>query len=248
LFQSNLTLGRTLRGATFQLERLSAQQRHRSQTHTKSRQYLHEFIVLSILDGLARRKAWSRLPLQYSPESEAPMNDVLRRPLKQHRPNLLRPASIEDMLDYQLYLIYRDCGYVTERMCKLEFGVNRRRWRIIATLSSAEGITVSELAERADLDIAQTSRTIGTLSREGYTKRLSNPGNARLAQVILTAKGRNLYNSMFSSYCRINKDLLRGLDEKQVEQLTSIIGALRVAAEQTMKTKSNAVRVADVSK
>jgi DNA-binding MarR family transcriptional regulator len=207
---------------------------------------LREFILLSILHDLAGRKAWSRLPVQDPPESDDPMNDELRRPLKQHRPNLLRPAGIEDMLDYQLYLIYRDCGYVTERMCKLEFGVNRRRWRIIATLSSAEGITVSELAERADLDIAQTSRAIGTLSREGYTKRLSNPGNARLAQVILTAKGRNLYNSMFSSYCRINKDLLRGLDEKQVEQLTSIIGALRLAAEQIMKTKSNAVRATDV--
>jgi DNA-binding MarR family transcriptional regulator len=149
---------------------------------------------------------------------------------------LLRPASIEDMLDYQLYLIYRDCGYVTERMCKREFGVNRRRWRIIATLSSAEGITVSELAQRADLDIAQTSRTVGTLSREGYLKRLSNPDNARLAQVILTAKGRSLYDSMFSNYCKINKELLRGLDQKQVDQLTSIIGALRLAAEQIMTT------------
>jgi DNA-binding MarR family transcriptional regulator len=138
------------------------------------------------------------------------------------------------MLDYQLYLIHRDCGYVTERMCKREFGVNRRRWRIIATLSSAEGITVSELAQRADLDIAQTSRTVGTLSREGYLRRLSNPDNARLAQVILTAKGRSLYDSMFSNYCKINKELLRGLDQKQVDQLTSIIGALRLAAEQIM--------------
>jgi DNA-binding MarR family transcriptional regulator len=170
----------------------------------------------------------------YLHESDIPMNAESRRPLQQHRPNLLRPASIEDMLDYQLYLIYRDCGYVTERMCKREFGVNRRRWRIIATLSSADGITVSELAERADLDIAQTSRTVGTLSREGYLKRLSNPDNARLAQVILTAKGRTLYNSMFSNYCKINKELLRGLDQKQVDQLTSIIGALRLAAEQIM--------------
>jgi DNA-binding MarR family transcriptional regulator len=107
---------------------------------------------------------------------------------------------------------------------------------IIATLSSAEGITVSELAQRADLDIAQTSRTVGTLSREGYLKRLSNPDNARLAQVILTAKGRSLYDSMFSNYCKINKELLRGLDQKQVDQLTSIIGALRLAAEQIMTT------------
>jgi DNA-binding MarR family transcriptional regulator len=168
------------------------------------------------------------------------------RPLKPHRPNLLSPTSIEDMLDYQLYLIYRDCGYVTERMCKREFGVNRRRWRIMATLSLAEGITVSELAERADLDIAQTSRTIGTLSREGYLKRLSNPDNARLAQVILTAKGRNLYKAIFSSYCKVNTELLRGLDEKQVEHLTSIISSLRLSAEQMMANEKTNIRDTDL--
>src|SRR5271156_2125770 len=109
---------------------------------------------------------------------------------------LTQPASIEDMLDYQLYLLYRDCGNVIERLCQIEFGVSRRRWRILATLSAAEGITVSDLSKRADLDIAQTSRAIGTLAREGYLKRLANPRNARFSQIVLTEKGRNLYQSM----------------------------------------------------
>ena len=81
--------------------------------------------------------------------------------------SLTQPAGIEDLLDYQLYLLYRDCGYVIERLCQVEFGVSRRRWRILATLSAAEGITVSDLSMRAELDIAQTSRAIGTLAREG---------------------------------------------------------------------------------
>ena len=58
---------------------------------------------------------------------------------------LAQPSGIEDMLDYQLYLLYRDCGYVIERLCQLEFGMSRRRWRILATLSAAEGITDSDL-------------------------------------------------------------------------------------------------------
>jgi DNA-binding MarR family transcriptional regulator len=145
---------------------------------------------------------------------------------------LRQPASIEDMFDYQLYLLYRDCGYVIERMCRREFGVSRRRWRILATLSAAEGITVSDLAKRAELDIAQTSRAIGTLAREGYLRRLANRKNARFAQVILTDKGRNLYHSMFARFCQVNKELLRDLSEDQVQHLCTAISILRDTASQ----------------
>src|SRR5271154_5266728 len=140
---------------------------------------------------------------------------------------LMQPASIEDMLDYQLYLLYRDCGYVIERLCQVEFGVSRRRWRILATLSAAEGVTVSDLSKRAELDIAQTSRAIGTLAREGYLKRLANPKNARFSQINLTEKGRTLYRSLFARFRQANKQLLRDMSEDQVQHLRTAISILR---------------------
>jgi DNA-binding MarR family transcriptional regulator len=147
--------------------------------------------------------------------------------------SLTQPAGIEDMLDYQLYLLYRDCGYVIERLCQVEFGVSRRRWRILATLSAAEEITVSELSKRAELDIAQTSRAVGTLAREGYLKRLANPKNARFSQVVLTDKGRKLYQSMLARFCQVNKQLLYDLTEDQVQHLCTAISILRNTATQT---------------
>jgi DNA-binding MarR family transcriptional regulator len=145
---------------------------------------------------------------------------------------LAQPSGIEDMLDYQLYLLYRDCGYVIERLCQLEFGMSRRRWRILATLSAAEGITVSDLSKRAELDIAQTSRAIGTLAREGYLRRLANPTNARYSQVILTEKGRNVYRSMFARFSEVNKQLLRDMTADQVQHLCTAISILRNTATQ----------------
>jgi DNA-binding MarR family transcriptional regulator len=151
---------------------------------------------------------------------------------------LTQPAGIEDMLDYQLYLLYRDCGYVIERLCQVEFGVSRRRWRILATLSAAEGITVSDLSKRAELDIAQTSRAIGTLAREGYLKRLSNQKNARFSQIILTDKGRNLYRSMFARLRQVNKQFLRDFSEDQIQYLCTAIVILRNTATQLNAPKS----------
>jgi len=144
--------------------------------------------------------------------------------------SLTQPTRLEDMLDYQLYLLYRDCGYVLERLCQGEFGVSRRRWRILAILSAAEGITVSALSKRAELDIAQTSRAIGTLAREGYLKREANPKNARFAQIVLTERGRNLYRSMFARFSEVNKLLLRDMTADQVHHLCTAISILRSTA------------------
>jgi DNA-binding MarR family transcriptional regulator len=153
--------------------------------------------------------------------------------------SLTQPAGIEDMLDYQLYLLYRDCGYVFDRLCQVEFGVSRRRWRILATLSAAEGITVGDLSKRAELDMAQTSRAIGNLAREGYLKRLANPKNARFSQVVLTEKGRNLYRSMFACFRQVNKQLLRDMSEDQVQHLCEVISILRNTATQLNESSSN---------
>lgn len=140
------------------------------------------------------------------------------------------PGTLEDIIDYRLYLVYRDCGYVTEKVCKREYGISRRRLRIIFSLVHCEGITVSELARRAELDMAQTSRTIGTMMREGFLRRLSNPQNARFAQVVLTDKGRQLYNDILERYRSINQSLLAPLDDQELLMLDYLLDKLRTSA------------------
>lgn len=141
--------------------------------------------------------------------------------------SMFGPDRMGEMLDYQLYALYKDCAQVTERLCKQEFGINRRRWLIIATLTESEGTTVSHLAEKAELDIAQTSRAIGTLMREGYLRRLCNPENARYARVVLTDKGRELHSSLHERYKMANESLLNTLSSTEVQQLSSLIEKLR---------------------
>ena len=169
--------------------------------------------------------------------TQGPVTAVVRaaaRPM----PRLTEPAGLEDMLDYQLYLLYRDCGHVLDRLCQIEFGVSRRRWRVLAILAAAEGITVSALSKRAELDMAQTSRTIGTLAREGYLKRQANPKNARFAQIVLTEKGRSLYRSMLARFSEVNKLLLRNLTADQVQHLCAAISILRNTATQLSASSS----------
>jgi DNA-binding MarR family transcriptional regulator len=88
------------------------------------------------------------------------------------------------------------------------------------------------------MHIAQISRAIGTLAREGYLKRLANQKNARFSQVILTEKGRKPHHSMFTRFCQVNKQLLRDLREDQVQRLCTAISILRNNAAQLNASSS----------
>lgn len=156
-----------------------------------------------------------------SPESEAAQASLQK---------IRAPQLLDEMMDYRLYLVYRDCGQVTEQVCKTEYGINRRRLRIIFCLIDSEGITVSELAQKAELDMAQTSRTIGTMMREGYLRRLCNPDNARYARIILTDKGKELYNAIFDRYRKINQALLAPLSDEELISLDLILNKLRTSS------------------
>jgi len=156
-----------------------------------------------------------------------------------HPNRLLAADCLNHLLDYQLYLLYRDCGSVMERWMQRKFGITRRRWRIIAALhESSEGATLNEIAQRAELGKDQTSRTVGTMCREGYLKRLSNPDNARYAKIVFTDKSRSLYDAIFKEYRAANLHMLEALTPMEIDVLDSILLKLRQRAQDLREGES----------
>jgi len=140
--------------------------------------------------------------------------------------------SLNEMLDYKLYLTYLDSSRVMERLIQTKFGINRRRWRVIAALHEvSEGATLSEIAQAANLDRSQASRTVGTMCREGWLKRLSNPDNARYAKVVFTEKSRKLYDAILTEWGAANHQLLAALTPAEIQALDTIIDKLRQRAQ-----------------
>jgi len=145
---------------------------------------------------------------------------------------LLAADRLNHLLDYQLYLLCRDCSSVMERWMQGKFGITRRRWRIIAALhESSEGATLTEIAQRAELGKDQASRTVGTMCREGYLKRLSQPDNARYAKIVFTDKSRTLYEAIFKEYRAANLHMLEVLTPEEIETLDTVLIKLRQRAQ-----------------
>jgi DNA-binding MarR family transcriptional regulator len=150
------------------------------------------------------------------------------------------PKAVRDLLDYRIFLTYQNCVGLTELVCRKQFGIGGRKWRILSNIAEIEGATVGEIAIRAELDLTQTSRAIGLLVREGFVKRLSNPENGRFSKVVLSSTGHDLYQAMFAKYREINNRLLAALQPEMLDQLDQILVLLNRQADVIRLSESGA--------
>lgn len=144
---------------------------------------------------------------------------------------LAQPGSLDDVLLYRLSRLLATAGSMVIRLCEGSFGITRREWRIIALLAQDEGLLSSQLADRAQLDRARTSKAITSLGRKKLLRRQVRPGDRRQAVLALTESGRALYEQLFPLVLEINRDLLASLAATDVACLDSALDALQRQAE-----------------
>jgi DNA-binding MarR family transcriptional regulator len=147
---------------------------------------------------------------------------------------LRRPQVLGDLLIYRLGLLYATAGAMTLRVCEGEFGVSRREWRLLAVLGEAGVLQPSELATRAELDRARTSRALAGLQAKGLVERQVVASDRRLAHVLLTDQGRALHARMQPRMAAINSAVLAPLDDDKVAALDALLGSLQQQATQLL--------------
>lgn len=144
---------------------------------------------------------------------------------------LADPASLEDLLLYRLARLIAPAGGMVIRLCEGRFGITRREWAILGLLGTREGLISSQLAERAQLDRARTSRAITSLVAKQLVRREAAPGDRRQARLALTPQGRALYDAIFPVVRELNTQLLAVLPGPQVAQLDDALRRLQSRAQ-----------------
>jgi DNA-binding MarR family transcriptional regulator len=140
------------------------------------------------------------------------------------------PQGLDDLLNYRLARLHALSGAPVVRLCEGRHGITRREWRLLAVLAAHGAASPSELAERAHLDRARTSRAIGTLVAKGLAQREARPGDARRAVVTLADAGRALYARMFPEVAAINRAVLDALDPDLLDALDTALDRLTARA------------------
>jgi MarR family transcriptional regulator, organic hydroperoxide resistance regulator len=105
-------------------------------------------------------------------------------------------------------------------------GINVTRWRILAVLSMADGITIKEIIDRAMVQQSALSRALMRMEKENFVRRVLRPDDARCVEVYLTDKGRALFNSLNVVVRRREQRLLEGFSPAQVGTAFTLIRRL----------------------
>lgn len=144
---------------------------------------------------------------------------------------LVRPAALDDLLLFRLSRLLAIGGAPVIRLCEGRYGITRREWRVLALLAREDNLLSSELAARAQLDRARTSKAITSLVAKKLVQRETRPGDRRQASLVLTADGRVLFKSLFPQVLEIHHELLQVLDAGEQVQLDGMLERMQAQAE-----------------
>ena len=138
-------------------------------------------------------------------------------------PLLTHPRTIDDLFLYRISRLLVTGGAQVIRLCEGTFGITRREWRILALLAQGDGLMSSELAGRAQLDRARTSRAVTALAAKQLVSRNPRPGDRRSVMLSLTPAGRALFDALFPQVAAINRSLLGALDDAELKRLDTCL-------------------------
>lgn len=153
--------------------------------------------------------------------------------------SLREPKNLDELLNYRLLRLYAQSGAPVLRLLEGRWGISRREWRLLALLALHGELSPSALAEMAHLDRPRATRGVQVLIEKRLARRRVEPGDARRAQVALTATGRKLYAELFPQIAAINTQMLHVLDERT---LRVVDDALRRLTEHATKVNQATLR------
>jgi DNA-binding MarR family transcriptional regulator len=151
-------------------------------------------------------------------------------------PRLLQPSSLDDVLLYRISRLLSTAGAIVIRLCEGGFGITRREWRLIALLAQEDGVLSSQLAERAQLDRARTSRAVTSLVDKKLIRRTPGPSDKREVRLALTDSGRKLYEQLFPLVLEVNRELLAPLNVAQAKAIDRGLDELQRRADAMVKS------------
>ena len=130
--------------------------------------------------------------------------------------------------DYLLYLLARASTEVSGHFHKQlkQHGLQVSEWRVLATLSDGDGMTLGELADRALQRQPTMSKIIDRMERSGLVERRQSESDRRSVRIYITNDGRNRVDAALSDAKIHEADVLSDYGEKEAAVLKSVLKSL----------------------
>jgi len=90
----------------------------------------------------------------------------------------------------------------------------------------AEGLRLTELAERLRVSVQRAGQLVGELEQAGYVERAADASDARAKLVRYSARGRRLMQDVAEVNAELWQELTESFGAAELERLATTIGAL----------------------
>lgn len=117
-------------------------------------------------------------------------------------------------------------------------GISKQELNIISCVGKAESMMMREIAERMRLAVSSITPIVDKLVEKKLVQRERSEEDRRVVSVILTEKGRKIYQMEVESFLRLSASILQALDEKEQEKF---IAYFRKVASSLKKEETIAV-------
>jgi DNA-binding MarR family transcriptional regulator len=145
--------------------------------------------------------------------------------MKNHRIRGARPAFIRDYLSYLLaqasHAIYREFDAKVRAA-----GLSSLEWRVLATLSDGDGLTIGELAAEVLAQQPTLTKVVDRLERAGLVERRNDPADLRRTLVLETERGRSSVAPLLAAAKAHERAVLGAFPARDVAALKTMLRAL----------------------
>lgn len=145
--------------------------------------------------------------------------------MKNHRTRGAQPAFIRDYLSYLLaqasHSIYREFDAKVRAA-----GLSSLEWRVLATLSDGDGLTIGELATEVLAQQPTLTKVVDRLERAGLVERRNDPADLRRTLVLETDRGRSRVAPLLAAAKAHERAVLGAFPTRDVAALKTMLRAL----------------------
>ena len=101
------------------------------------------------------------------------------------------------------------------------------RFDLLANLEREDGQTLAALSRRMLVTAGNLTGLVDRAERDGVVERRPDPNDRRLSRVFLTARGRDLVQTLIPVHATHVSELLSSLDAGERRELRRLLGKLR---------------------
>ena len=131
-------------------------------------------------------------------------------------------GSFEDRTAHLLKLASKATARgLQDRLAQL--GISYSYWTLFRILWREDGITVTELADRARVAKPSVVAAINSMEKDGYVERRRKEGNLKAIYIYLTKTGMELEAKLVPLALEVNEIALNGITEYQEKRLRQML-------------------------